>query len=49
MSCCGCGPDAIEAVMKRDMSFFDEYPSGKVVSRVTSDTEDFSNTSSRWR
>jgi ABC-type multidrug transport system fused ATPase/permease subunit len=36
--------DAIDAVMKRDMSFFDEYSSGKVVSRVTSDTNDFSNT-----
>src|SRR5438128_3846463 len=23
------------------MSFYDEYPSGKIVSRVTSDTEDF--------
>ncbi|HEX3303568.1 MAG TPA: ABC transporter ATP-binding protein, partial [Thermomicrobiales bacterium] len=36
--------DAIDAVMKRDMSFFDEYSSGRVVSRVTSDTQDFSNT-----
>jgi ATP-binding cassette, subfamily B, bacterial len=34
--------DAFEAVMARDMSFYDETPSGKVVSRVTSDTEDFS-------
>jgi ABC-type multidrug transport system fused ATPase/permease subunit len=33
--------DAFAAVMARDMSFYDEYPSGKVVSRVTSDTEDF--------
>jgi ABC-type multidrug transport system fused ATPase/permease subunit len=33
--------DAFGAVMKRDMSFYDENPSGKVVSRVTSDTEDF--------
>ena len=24
------------------MSFYDEYPSGKIVSRVTSDTEEFS-------
>ena len=30
--------------MKRDMSFFDEFASGKIVSRVTSDTQDFSNT-----
>jgi ATP-binding cassette subfamily B protein len=34
--------DAFSAVMKRDMSFYDENPSGKIVSRVTSDTEDFS-------
>ena len=33
--------DAFEAVVARDMSFYDESPSGKVVSRVTSDTEDF--------
>ncbi len=30
--------DAFSAVMKRDMSFFDEFSSGKSVSRVTSDT-----------
>jgi ATP-binding cassette, subfamily B, bacterial len=33
--------DAFAAVMARDMSFYDEHPSGKIVSRVTSDTEDF--------
>ena len=33
--------DAFNAVMTRDMSFFDEFQSGKIVSRVTSDTEDF--------
>lgn len=33
--------DAFAAVMARDMSFYDEFPSGKIVSRVTSDTEDF--------
>ena len=33
--------DAFPAVLNRDMSFYDENPSGKVVSRVTSDTEDF--------
>ncbi len=33
--------DAFTAVMARDMSFYDEHPSGKIVSRVTSDTEDF--------
>lgn len=33
--------DAFAAVMARDMSFYDEFPTGKIVSRVTSDTEDF--------
>lgn len=33
--------DAFSAVLKRDMSFYDENPSGKIVSRVTSDTDDF--------
>lgn len=33
--------DAFSAVMSRDMSFFDEFSSGKIVSRVTSDTESF--------
>jgi ABC-type multidrug transport system fused ATPase/permease subunit len=33
--------DAFNAVVRRDMSFFDQYPSGKVVSRVSSDTDDF--------
>lgn len=34
--------DAFNAVMARDMSFYDEFSSGKIVSRVTSDTQDFS-------
>ena len=34
--------DVVESVLARDLSFFDEYPSGKIVSRVTSDTQDFS-------
>lgn len=33
--------DAFDAVLERDMSFYDEHPSGKIVSRVTSDTDDF--------
>jgi len=33
--------DAFAAVMRRDLSFFDQYASGRVVSRVTSDTQDF--------
>ncbi len=35
--------DAFDAVLARDMSFYDEYASGKIVSRVTSDTQEFSN------
>jgi ABC-type multidrug transport system fused ATPase/permease subunit len=34
--------DAVAAVLARDLSFHDEFPSGKVVSRVTSDTQAFS-------
>jgi ABC-type multidrug transport system fused ATPase/permease subunit len=33
--------DAFAAIVASDMSFFDEFPSGKIVSRVTSDSEDF--------
>lgn len=33
--------DVFSAVMQRDMSFFDEFASGKIVSRVTSDTQEF--------
>jgi len=35
--------DAFSAVMERDLSFYDTNPSGKIVSRVTSDSDDFSN------
>ena len=35
--------DAFDAILARDMSFYDEFSSGKIVSRVTSDTQDFSN------
>ena len=34
--------DAFQAVLKRDLSFYDEFPSGKIVSRVASDTQAFS-------
>lgn len=34
--------DAFTAVTRRDLSFYDQFPSGKIVSRVTSDTQDFS-------
>lgn len=35
--------DAFNAVLARDMSFYDQFASGRIVSRVTSDTQDFSN------
>ena len=34
--------DAFDAVMKRDLSFYDTFASGKIVSRVNSDTQAFS-------
>src|SRR5579859_6362531 len=34
--------DAFDAVMQRDLSFYDSFPSGKIVSRVNSDTQAFS-------
>jgi ATP-binding cassette, subfamily B, bacterial len=36
--------DAFAATIQHDLSFFDEHPSGKIVSRVTSDTQDFAET-----
>ncbi len=36
--------DAFNAVTERDMSFYDQYATGKVVSRVLSDTQAFSET-----
>jgi ATP-binding cassette, subfamily B, bacterial len=35
--------DAFGAILERDLSFFDTNPSGKIVSRVTSDTDEFAN------
>jgi hypothetical protein len=35
--------DAMDAVLRRDLSFYDSFPSGKIVSRVTSDTQAFSS------
>jgi ATP-binding cassette subfamily B protein len=35
--------DVFNSVVSNDLSFFDKHPSGKIVSRVTSDTQDFSN------
>ena len=34
--------DAFDAVTARDLSFYDQFPSGKIVSRVNSDTQAFS-------
>ena len=36
--------DAFSATVRHDMSFYDDHPSGKIVSRITSDTQDFSET-----
>ncbi len=33
--------DAFEASMGHDLSFFDEFSSGRIVSRITSDTQEF--------
>jgi len=35
--------DVFATVIHNDLSFFDQHPSGKIVSRVTSDTQDFSD------
>ena len=35
--------DVFDATIEHDLSFYDEHPSGKIVSRVTSDTQDFAN------
>jgi ABC-type multidrug transport system fused ATPase/permease subunit len=35
--------DVFDATVRLDMSFYDEHPSGKVVSRITSDTQDLSD------
>ncbi|MGD8538505.1 MAG: ABC transporter ATP-binding protein [Candidatus Aminicenantes bacterium] len=35
--------DVFDSVVYNDLSFFDKHASGKIVSRVTSDTQDFSN------
>jgi len=34
--------DAFQALLKRDLSFYDQFQSSKIVSRVTSDTQAFS-------
>ncbi|HEU5015091.1 MAG TPA: ABC transporter ATP-binding protein [Roseiflexaceae bacterium] len=36
--------DAMRAVLRHDMSFFDQYASGRIVSRISSDTQDFATT-----
>jgi ATP-binding cassette subfamily B protein len=35
--------DVFDSVVKNDLSFFDQHPAGKIVSRITSDTQDFSD------
>lgn len=36
--------DVFHHAVHHDMSFFDEHPLGRIISRITSDTQDFSNT-----
>jgi len=36
--------DAFAAVVHHDLSFFDQYQSGRIVSRITSDTDEFGRT-----
>jgi ATP-binding cassette subfamily B protein len=38
----GLRTDAFQASVGHDMSFFDEFQSGRIISRITSDTEEFS-------
>jgi ATP-binding cassette subfamily B protein len=37
--------DAFQAAMSHDLSFYDEYQSGRIVSRITSDTDEFGRVS----
>ena len=36
--------DSFQAAAEHDLSFYDEYASGKIVSRITSDTQEFGQT-----
>jgi len=38
--------DVFRATIAHDLSFYDEHPTGKIVSRVTSDTQDFAEIAS---
>ena len=33
--------DSFNATIKHDMAFFDEFESGRIISRITSDTNEF--------
>ena len=37
--------DSFKAAIQHDMSFFDEYKSGRIISRITSDTQEFAQVS----
>jgi ATP-binding cassette subfamily B protein len=39
----GLRRDAFRATIAHDLSFYDEYSSGRIVSRITSDTAEFAN------
>ncbi|MHA2364570.1 MAG: ABC transporter ATP-binding protein [Candidatus Hodarchaeales archaeon] len=36
--------DSFNSIIKHDMAFFDEQPTGRIVSRITNDTRDFGQT-----
>ncbi|MHA2499675.1 MAG: ABC transporter transmembrane domain-containing protein, partial [Candidatus Hodarchaeales archaeon] len=40
--------DVNTAVLNHDLSFFDKYPTGKVVSRVNTDSRDFGNSANQF-
>lgn len=39
--------DVNESVLNHDMSFFDKYPTGKIVSRINTDSRDFGQTANQ--
>lgn len=40
--------DVNTAVLNQDLSFFDKYPTGKIVSRVNTDSRDFGNSANQF-
>jgi ATP-binding cassette, subfamily B, bacterial len=42
-TCCWLGKTPFKAAAEHDLSFYDEYSSGRIQSRITSDTREFGN------